>query len=357
MRYTEDVSDITITRTVSGMGTNGTVTSQLVFSIPYSVYMTLQPAAAAEVMLRITRTENGQESDITSPKSKWYIDGRTIDGGKVTFTCYDRMAFKDSIKLNEQFAAGTEFITIGSLLPVIQRQMGLSGINIPGVIGTEIKFPVTSIETRSCGDILSDISNILCCYFFIDSENRLCAVSVGDSISSDTITDYTDLKNVFRYEIKCCELTDSAGKVYSAGTGTSGVDTIQNSCGNISGIELTKQAQEQVDRSQIDRKAYTAWKIEKAVVSRLIDPGTLILPYGNDSENTLIANNISLKINSCGIIASLGAESISGGEIGKYMGRLSRAAENAIKSGDRLGKHLLVTRYQEPVWVDGEDGE
>lgn len=314
--------------------------------MPLAEYNRLVPKAAAKTTLTIKVSE---ESNLENPD--WYIDGRNIDGGKVTFTCYDRIAFKDDIKADFTFTEGTEYIQAGDLIGMISVRMGLSGWEPCGISGTEIHYPVTSIETRSCGDILSDLSNILCCYFCIDNGNTLCAVGIGADYRICTITDYTELKGVIPYTIKCCELTDSAGNVCSAGIDASGTETIQNSCGNISKEELTEQAEKQIN------KTYTAWTIEKAAVGQVLELGTKVFPYENKDDNTLIANNISLKINSCGIIASIGAAAISGGEIGKYMGRLSRLAENAVKTGDRLGKHLLVTRYQGLLWIDGDEDD
>ena len=329
------------------MGTSGIVTGQLTFSMPYSDYLPRIPDPASKVTL--TLTSQRTHSEIST---EWYVDGRTIDGDKVNFVCYDRMAFADSLKADFQFAAGTEYVLISGLIALIAQKMSLSGVENLSAEGTGIKYPVTSIETRSCADILNDLSQIMCCYFCVTNGNKLRAVGVGGSeLLGFSTSDNTEVRNVVPYTVNCCELTDSAGTKYTAGTSTSGTDTIQNSCGNITGAALLDQA-----RSQLNRK-YVSWNVEKAAVGTIVELGSSATLGGYSGTENLIVNNVTMRINSCGIFASMGADALSGGEIGKYMGLLTKLAESAVKSGDRLGKHMIVTRYQGIIWVDDDEGE
>lgn len=329
------------------MGTSGIVTGRMTFSMPYSDYLPRIPDPASKVTLTLRSQETDDEI-----VTEWYVDGRTIDGDKVNFVCYDRMAFADDLKADFEFAEGTEYVLISDLIRLTAQKMSLSGVENFSADGLGIKFPVTSIETRSCADILNDLSQIMCCYFCISNAGKLRAVGVGGSdLLGFSTNDNTEVKNVVPYTINCCELTDSAGKVRSAGTSTSGTDTIQNSCGNISRDELFLQAQ-----SQLNRK-YVSWKVEKASVGKIIELGSSARLGGYSGNENLIVNNVTMKINSCGIFASMGADALSGGEIGKYMGSLTRLAESAVKSGDKLGKHMVVTRYQGIIWVDDDEEE
>lgn len=329
------------------MGTSGIVTGQMTFSMPYRDYLPRIPDPASKVTLTLTSQKTG-----SSISTEWYVDGRTVDGEKINFICYDKMAFADDIKADFVFAEGTEYVLISDLIQMIAQKMELSGVENFSAEGLGIKFPVTSIETRSCADILNDLSQIMCCYFCISNDGKLRAVGVGGSdLVGFSTTDNTEVKNVVPYTINCCELTDSSGKEYSAGTSTSGTDTIKNSCGNISGDELLLQAQTQLNRK------YVSWKVEKAMVGKIIELGSSASLGGYSGNENLIVNNVTMKINSCGIFASMGAEALSGGEIGKYMGRLTKLAESAVKTGDRLGKHMIVTRYQGIIWVDDDEEE
>ena len=59
-------------------------------------------------------------------------------------------------------------------------------------------------------------------------------------------------------------------------------------------------------------------------------------------------------ISSFGILASLSANQSTVGEIGEFMGIQSRRLEAALKNGEKLGKHYVMTRYQGGYWEDGE---
>lgn len=361
-------SDINISRSIGGMGTGGLCTASLSFTIPKEDYGVFRPAKKAPMTTILIYKQDG--TIIETPT--FYVDSRMCSSGKIKFTCYDRMAFADGIYFYEsdlenvpEFASAIAEKTSKNDIPyisplimvnVIARKMGISyggGLDL-----TLIKnIDVESLPGTSCSEWLEKFAAAECGFFYISNSDVLRFSRFNAECGYVNITnDYTKPDIGDTLIISEIIVSGDSGKRYEyIYEDDPGGLTL-----NINGGSLVNRSTSESLARMILGTTYTYWSVEKAVINNIPLVNSRCSLYSSIDETPpvyCLANNISLSIKESGIIASLSANSAGGGEIGQMNGRISRQLENAVKLNEKLGKHLVMTRYQGIHWEDDEEGD
>lgn len=357
-------SDINIMRTCGGIGTSGLVTASLSFAVPKEDYGVFRPATRAP---RTTIIMTPTESNTTIPAPTFYVDSRVVSGGKVKFTCYDRMAFADSIYFMEDdledvpelaaaMAQQDHKITALVLVTVIARKMNITfsgGLEV----GCIKDIDVEALPGTSCADWLDKLAAVQCGFFYINNSDQLEFARFNEECGRVSMTqDYTKPDIGDTLIISELIVSGDSGRRYE--------HTYDEDPGglviNVSGGSLVDSTTSENLARSILGTTYTYWSVEKAIIWNVPLVNSYCNLYGSTDDDipvNCLANNISLSISSAGIIASLSANSAGGGEIGQAMGKITRQLENTIKANEKIGKHLVIPRYQLPYYEDDDDEE
>jgi len=375
-----DFSDLNISRACDGMGTKGIVMTELRFSA-YGVKADAH-ARAPEVFVRVTKGDD----ELSLPR--FWLDTHTVHNGRIDFVCYDRMAFADSTKFTENdltlFGVDAEAINLrkkelkaelkngsitqeyytaqmtaldaqlnkkvssSDIVNVIAQKMNLT----PGGFSGDVtaKTDINSIPGTSCSDWLQRISEANCGFFYITNDDSLAFCrffGVTDTVrvkdDAYTLPDIGETVTADGYVIY-----GDSGQVWDRSAGADYI--LQINGGSLADKNTPELLGDLLDANE---PTYTYGSIEKALLTNF--------PYCNSSwsgcNGDLRINNISAVISSFGILASLSANQSTVGEIGEFMGIQSRRLEAALKNGEKLGKHLVHTRYQGVYWEDDEEDE
>ncbi len=227
-------------------------------------------------------------------------------------------------------------------------------LNVPvaGFTDTARKIDIEALPGTSCSQWLQSISAVNCGFFYISNTNELKFTvfrNFTDSISLDAEKDaYTKPDMGETVNVEGFIIYGDGGRVYDHSLGA---DYILEINGGSLVNERTAEKLEHI----IEGAKYTYGTIDKAIITML--PHVNALWKDSSAEKPFLINNISATISSCGIIASLSANQAGVGEIGQYMGQISRQVEAAIKSGERINKNCMITKYQGTIWLDDEEDE
>jgi len=337
-----DISELHISRSCSGMGTGGMVTTELRFSA-YGAKHGGNAMKAPKVMVSVTNAKGGS---LTLPD--FWLDTHTVHNNRIDFVCYDRMAFADCIKFTEDdlksFAVNK--VSAYDVVNMIGQKMGVPA---SGFADATKKIDIESLPGTTCSQWLQSISAVNCGFFYISNENELKFCTFHHPVYEvmlDTELDaYTEPDIGEKVEVDGFIIYGDGGKVYDhSNMGSRYVLEING------GSLVNSKTPDKLEKI-IENATYTYGSIDKAIITSI--------PHVNAvwGSGQLLINNISATISSCGIIASLSANQAGVGEIGAYMGQLSRQLESAIKSGERINKNCMITKYQGTIWLDDDEDE
>ena len=355
----DEISELKINRSCDGMGISGVCTASLEFSVLRKNYVNFMKLRASPVFVTLIKNEpDGTSTEIKCPD--FYVNSRSFHGGIVTFTCYDRMAFADSIKFYEKdfyletSTNGTPDVaryTSGEeLFGLICTKLGAAGTgDFGGVWDAVSKYPTDSVIGQTLSQVMQSMSQVMCGTFFISNDNKLIfcrfdmKCNIGGNVSDYSEPDIGDTLTVGKYKI-----TSSNGRETDYTTDENGVII------NVSGGNITHEKSAELVGSAVCGKTYTYGSVENIILGWLPQINSNITFKGGGD---LKINNISLVISSCGIIGSISANEAGGNEIADYMGRLTLDVEKSLKSGDKIGTSTIFTKYQGLVHVDSEEYE
>lgn len=327
------------------MGTSGIVTTELRFSARGVRYGTSNHVKAPKVMVTVKNEKTGISLELPD----FWLDTHTVHNDRIDFVCYDRMAFADCTKFTEK-----DIELFSSDTAEAQEIVNLIGqkLNVPvaGFTDTARKIDIEALPGTSCSQWLQSISAVNCGFFYISNSNELkfstfCGFT--DSIRLDAEKDaYTAPDMGETVDVNGFIVYGDGGKIYDHSLGA---DYILEINGGSLVNERTAEKLEHI----IEGAKYTYGTIDKAIITML--PHVNALWKDSSAEKPFLINNISATVSSYGIIASLSANQAGVGEIGQYMGQISRQVEAAIKSGERINKNCMITKYQGTIWLDEDD--
>ena len=215
------------------------------------------------------------------------------------------------------------------------------------------KKDIESLPGTTCSQWLQSISAVNCGFFYISNDNQLqfCTfhhpvfdVRIDMQLDAYTAPDIGETVKVDGFVIY-----GDGGKVYDHSSMGS------NYVIEINGGSLVNSKTPEKLSKILENATYTYGSIDKAIITSI--PHVNAAWSKNMGDKQMLINNISATISSCGIIASLSANQSGVGEIGAYMGQISRQVESAIKSGERINKNCMITKYQGTIWLDDDEDD
>lgn len=293
---------------IGGFGESGISAGQLEFDI-YDTYGHYSEALLEGVPVRIE-----EKNSRCSPSRNYYISKRTISKHICHFTAYDIMSNVekdfDPSPLSVFFDIdGTVMCT--NVLDEIKNQCGFTsiGASAPGL--ETIRYTKEMLSERKIRSILEEIAVSMCGVWIAD-ENNGAVLSCLGSPYEDICTpeNYSEIDYQGKQQITklICKNSDS-GNVreynfnYQYGTV---IEIGSPFAVNDPGLDYTVW-------SRIGGYIYQGWNVEKAILTGFI-PASCRVYFG---EEQLLANNVEISVDSCGIFASLSCDPQSD-EMWKY---------------------------------------
>lgn len=345
-----EVTSLKISRSVSGMGTSGISISSLTFSAEGTIFKDKQRAPYVAVS-----AVNSEGNILQLPQ--YWVDKRSIRNGVITFTCYDTLAFADSLYFEEDDFDGTTLSALGEIdtmavLGAVQKKMQKGNpLTVDGGgMAYNCRFDAGALIGQTVSSVLQVIAECACGYWCIDNSNTLKLIRYdGYNCDGYVITDdYTapDIGETMDIEGIDATLESSRRYSYRQDVGGAGYIISINTNGT-----LTAKNIDSLGETVCGEDKYTYWNVEKAFVDHVPDLGSKFSYYG---DKNLVINNVSAEIDCTGVTCSLAANEVSGGEIGQSMGEITRKLENALQSGE-VCNNVLITKYQGIQFVEEED--
>jgi hypothetical protein len=249
------------------------------------------------------------------------------------------MAFADGVSFTaEDFEDTVTEVNANDLIPMCAQKLKLDSEKTSVHGGAWFyKIPIDNVIGKTVSQMLTEISEVVCGYFYISNENGLCFNAFNTwrvsfkSTSDNTAVDINSPCNISGYE-----LSDSSGNKYMYGDDRGMVISA-------SAPYATQEIADAVGAAVTVKDKYIAASCDMCMLGGIPELGESISFGGGHS---IIAHNIELTISGDGIYGSISAPEYSGGEIAEYMGAITRRLEQAVKVGDLLGNNALITRYQ-----------
>ena len=328
------------------MGTSGISISCLTFSAPMDSVVYVERIRAPAVIV------TGTSADLP----QYWVDRRSVKNGIVEFTCYDTLAFADSMYFTEDDFDETvlksfEEISTEAVLTVIESklQIGNKLIIDSGGGGSACMFKSSALIGQTVSSALQTIAACACGFWCISNGNILKLIRYDGYNCSDIITtsDYTLPDIGASMDIGGIDASLDSGKHYSYRSSDVAAGYIIDI--NTGGT-LTKSDIDSLGALVCGEEKYTYWSVDKAFMDYVPDLGA---KFSYDGKQ-LVVNSISAEIDCSGVSCSLSANEVSGGEIGQSMGEITRKLENALQSGE-VCNNVLITKYQGVQFIEEDD--
>ena len=344
-----DVSELKITRSVSGMGVGSLVTTCLTFKATGRISSAGSWASA--VGLSFSDSQGNVITAASLGLPTFYVDTRVLHNGYTEFTCYDAMAFFSAAKITADDLTGVsgDTITADALIGIIGNKVGYSAgiqtqttvtkpIDVESVIGSNCQQWLAAAAECNCGFFYVTTNNAVTFRYYFENGGQVGLIDYSAPDMGDTITPDGLIVN------------GDSGKVYDF-SGVSGHNPLTingNSIMNKTGAAALSSLLGNASTS------YTYFTIDKCLLSSVPFCGDYFT-YGN---KTLRVNNISCTINAAGISGSISANQETVGEIGAYCGMVSRQLDRTVKNGEKANNNnVLYTKYQGIVYLDSDSGD
>lgn len=332
---TDPFGRLAFSHAISGFGTSGVATGQFEFDLyDESGYYGMAVLEGASVQL--FETDNRM-----SPSREYYISNRSISHKVCHFVAYDRMSNTD--QPFEVLGAGVPndegLYYCGNVMAAIGTQCGFDMVSTSAG-GTElIYFKLEQLQDRTCRDIMEMIAEAMCGVWICGNDNIAVLSCFGEPYDSFGTSDiFAEIDYQGRQQITALVLTNSdTGKVVSYSTGTYGT-AIYIESPFVGGTELDSVVWERIKNYE-----YQAWHCDKALLDGFIPTSTRI----DFDGASLLANNVSLAVDSTGIYFSGGCDPQDESQWG-YDDFLTRKKLEA----DKLIGHTKITNTGRIVFVN-----
>ncbi|MCI5751472.1 MAG: hypothetical protein MR038_03185 [Oscillospiraceae bacterium] len=328
--------DMRMTSSCNGMGTEGVVSAMFTFSVPLSEYPNYTDSipGGAEIILQKISPEDGHimEGRI------FYVSSKSSDDVKVTVTCYDRMAYTEcEFPCTDEDFSDSEGLSVGTVLDRITQECGLHAIQFDTITVKSLDFelPKSMLSGRSCRDVLSALSQVLCGYFVYDSYfNNVYFIAFGSEEHGNltNCTKHEKIRDTSYLMRNNVYMTDSSGNVYGGTSGGSNTITVDS--------QLASLALYQMLTERIGTYIYRGWDCGTAIFSGI--PEVPMAVYFEDEENPRYANYYDIELSSDGIVGSIGCNAVDEGAW-VYKGRTQRELEKRYSEGDTW-KNVQLTK-------------
>lgn len=330
-------SDVKIMRNVDGFGISGVSTSELEVSVPTEDYDNATISSCATVVF-------GSAGMAVVPN--YYVSSRSKKGVSVTFRCYDRCMFTDQPLEITSSSFTNNKISHSAVLALIVEQCGFtdwaSADTVPNLM-----LDINDVMGKTCRNILELISSAWC-GFFKASGTVLTFIPFGTAYPAGSVASDNAAVSVGSVKGPITKVVMLNGSTtYTAGT--SGADVLNTLRVQSS---LASQALADAILDRVSNYTYTAWECEKCVMQSIGDiDAQITLADGT----TVVPNSLTYCFAGTGVYLTCGRNDVTENEF-DYDGALTRAINQRIKDGEKLGNNTLITRYQGIIHL-GEEYE
>lgn len=321
--------DMTMSLSVSGMGTNGVCSECFSFSVPLWEHQNYMTEFAGGTVVHLG-------GDYSSPN--FYISSKDVSENSIKVTCYDRMAFAAAAfpctESDFTDQSGDEIpMPIGTVLSRICSTCGFSNSQVDSdLLFAAANIPKSLLLGKSCHDVLGSLSTAFCGYWCVSGTVLTFVPLSGDTIEHisgvSSVQYHEELRQNTRLTISHIYLTDNTQK-FGTDTGCSDTLCISTSLANTALYNALLRA----------RHLYRSISCGNAYLEALP-----MLPFGvafagGGSE---YINYCNAKISSKGILASLGRNNVDEGTFA-YQSRTQREFEKRYAEGD-VWKNAEITK-------------
>lgn len=351
--------DMRLCMSCDGMGTQGVVTAAFSFSVPlaeHPAYYNSIPGNAEVELRRLNSDGSAAES------RKYYVSEKSADDTKVTVKCLDRMCFTEkefpctdadfdnadsstaadstAADVNNSVTKKEKGMAAAEVLRRISEECGLESVLFDG--GTLqaielIEMPASMLQGKSCRDVLTELSKVLCGYFVYDGYSEVCYFcGLGKEFESGKYA-YCDkhekLRFTTRVDIDSVYMLDSSGDV-CGGVGGFGFNIIE-----IQSALATPEIYELIS-GRVNGLDYRAYNCDTALFGS-IPRLPLSVSFGGETDS-FFANSFDIKLSSEGICGSVSRNTVSESAF-KFKPKKQRELDKKYSEGDRW-KNVQITK-------------
>ena len=313
---------------VSGFGTSYCTTGQFEFDL-YDEYDLYGTALLEEVPVQLVES-NSQ----VLPSRTYYIAKRSISKKICHFTAYDVMSRIEQDFYTSLGEIWGDEIPCGNVLDAIKQTCKFTSIgsSAPGM--DYIKFTREQLSGKTCRAILEMVATAMCGTWIATKDDGIVLSCLGESLlGSASSSNYSEIDYQGRQKITKLIMTNAeTGKVQEFSTGEYGTVISVESPFVAAGTPLDSTVWQRVSNY-----IYQAWHCDKAITDDFIAAGMRVT-FG-DTE--LLANNVTLDVDSTGIYFSGGSDP-QDEEQWKYDDYTQRQLNNKLELDKRNG-NMAVT--------------
>ncbi len=281
-----------------------------------------------------------------APSRNYYISKRTISKHICHFTAYDIMSNTEK-KFDPSalsLFSDDEFIPCGNVLEEIKRQCGFTSIGASAGDLNLIRYKKDMLTNRTIRSILEEIAVSMCGVWIASDDNGAVLSCLGepyDHICTPENYSEIDYQGMQQITELICRNSESGNvREYSYGGQYGTVIEINSPfAANNSGLD-------NIVFSRIGGYIYQGWNVEKAILTEFI-PASCRVYFG---ENYLLANNVEISVDSCGIFASLSCDPQSD-EMWKYDDYTQRQINNRVEF-DKTAGNVQINNEKGIVFVN-----
>lgn len=340
--------NIRFSHTVSGFGTSGVASGQFEFDL-YDKDGTYSTAILENAEVQLVELDSA-----VLPSRTYYIARRSINKKICHFVAYDVLSQTDKSFDPSDLPVydGSSTYPCSDVLNAIGVQCGISFEDITG--GEYINFTLSQLETRTCRNILEMISTALCGVWVNGYGNWAVLSPFGAqkdaSFGMSSVKKYGEIDYRGRQRITKIIFVNSD-------TGVENVLT-NDAYGVVLEIESPFAAAgtglDELVWDRINVYEYQAWNCDKAILEHAFVSASGFMIF---DSSQLLANKVSLSVDSTGIYFSGGLEPQDEWNYEEYLDRKKIGTDESIGNTmiDSSGRIVFVNKNKGGYNLDERD--
>lgn len=328
-----------MTCSCNGMGTEGVVSAAFTFSVPLSEHPLYAQTIPGNSEIILQKLQDGKVGE----SRVFYASKKSSDDTKITVSCYDRMTYTD-----EDFpCTDNDFVDdegnekglpVGTVLDRISDACGFAGIMFDTATAAALDFEMTEsmLWGRSCRDVLSTLSKVLCGYFAHDGFfNYVYFIALGKEAENGKLINsakHEKVRDTTYLRINNVYMTDTSDNSYGGYSGGSDTIAIES---QLASLALYLNVSE-----RLDAYYYCGWACDNAILSGI--PEFPLTVYFEEEKSPRYANYYDVELSSDGIIGSIGRNTVDESAF-VYKERKRRELEKKYSEGDKWN-NIKITK-------------
>lgn len=316
-----DFGDVHISRAIDGAGISGISCTSMTFRTTYD--MEYVPQAGSVVLTGI------------SGLPTFYIDKRTKSDGIWTVECLDRAAFLDR-PITGLTASGDTY-SMSAVQSRCAVECGLSSVGLPSAV-TSMSVPKSSIDGKTYQQLLQEISEVYCGFFYISGGTALSFQSFSQTLDTDTATDWSRIMDNGEFGYGCVNVTNGS-RTNKIGSGAFELD-INNEFADTTETSLYYS---------LTQTTFYGWSTDSYIGSGVMPQVGARITFGS---TVLRATRLDAHITGNKLVISAGGDIPQYGEINRK-GLLQRRLDDMVSTTKVYGNGKM-TPYQGYV-VEGTE--